>query len=380
MRKKKVLSIVLIIAFVAISVIFYQQSTQQQPGKKNQEEVKVLKAEIEKLKTELEEAKRREQSLLANLTETERKIQELKQDLTEKETQIEALKGELEEAKKEPWRSAATYIFLPIPRKVADKFYWQEVSSFSFNFSTYPSGIVFYTDKHSNNYTIFYWNDEVEEKVTVSMETMVSLMMNVSFINQTGPHPYPLTSVPDDVKIYLQPTKNCPSNDEEIINRAKEIVGNFTDEVKIVDTILYWVSQNIGPWPPTDWLNQINYGIALLRAIGIPARLIFGIQLRPYCSLPYEPDYCQAFTGYWIQVWFPKLGWVPYYQLGWEHYSQSLGHIFCFRGYIELAVMADVSEFYNLTNVKSFEYIWYHQRMKKEGYVFKVWLVINVEP
>jgi hypothetical protein len=69
----------------------------------------------------------------------------------------------------------------------------------------------------------------------------------------------------------------------------------------------------------TGWGNCANYAhiaLALVRAAGIPARLVHGYSFTKPYSLPTGNDPIEASWGQgthaWIEVYYPSLGWVPY--------------------------------------------------------------------
>jgi transglutaminase-like putative cysteine protease len=281
---------------------------------------------------------------------------------------METLQKKLER----PWESAALYVFLQIPREVNEKFYSQEVQNLNLTFSVDPSGIIFYTDEDGNNYAVFYWNEKPSNEISVAIEAAISLQLNVEVLNNTAPHPYPLneSEIPDNIKVYLRPTSNSPSNDTEISNLAKTIAGNLTDQAKIVDKIIYWVSQNIGPWPPTDCLNQSNYAIALLRALGIPARLVRGIRVYPYCPSCHKASNPE----YRVQVWYPKIGWINYDPTSALYAYNPYPH-----GFVEFLAKADITMVPKMSNVNRFTECW-DSEMVVKGSKVKVRYQVSVWP
>lgn len=112
---------------------------------------------------------------------------------------------------------------------------------------------------------------------------------NKSGLNTPTPSP---VVIPDAIKPYLQPTKNCQSNNATIIARSKQIVGNSTNILTNATNIFNYVRTYTNYPTGKDYYNNTKYGaytvltqfplsnccdmahaiIALARAAGIPAR------------------------------------------------------------------------------------------------------------
>jgi len=95
-------------------------------------------------------------------------------------------------------------------------------------------------------------------------------------------------------------------------------------------SILNWVVDNVKyrtPIPNYDALwtlktgegncqNYAHLSVALLRSIGIPARIVGGLSLGKTWKVPIENGSLLQSIGQgghaWMEVWYPDLGWVPY--------------------------------------------------------------------
>lgn len=94
--------------------------------------------------------------------------------------------------------------------------------------------------------------------------------------------------------------------------------------------ILNWVVDNVAyttPAPRYDALWKLESGrgncqnyshlsMALLRAAGVPSRIVGGVSLGKAWKVPLEDGALLQTIGQgghaWIEVWYPDLGWVPY--------------------------------------------------------------------
>ena len=145
---------------------------------------------------------------------------------------------------------------------------------------------------------------------------------------------FPVKELPKDVVIYAKSSETIDSNDEDIIRTASELVKGEDDLYAAVFKIADWTKNNINYNLSTltaevsqkaSWVLQNKQGvcdeltslfIALLRAVGIPARFVSGIS---YTNSPLFPENWGAHG--WAEVYFPGYGWVPfditYGEFGW---------------------------------------------------------------
>ncbi len=115
---------------------------------------------------------------------------------------------------------------------------------------------------------------------------------------ETPPLPNPLPgfvnieNLPDDVMLYILPSRYCQSDLYQIYNLASQIVGNATPGYQQVEAIRNWVHQNINYQygvtnSTTTALDLVNNRtgvcrdfthlvIALCRSLNIPARMTVG--------------------------------------------------------------------------------------------------------
>ncbi len=137
--------------------------------------------------------------------------------------------------------------------------------------------------------------------------------------------PFPLTFVTQEVRQYLAPSEHIDSTNTEIINLANKLAQGKDDLFVVVSEIAIWTKNNIAYNLSTltadvsqkaSWVLENKYGvcdeltslfIALLRALGIPARFVTGVA---YTASPLFPQRWGAHG--WAEVYFPDVGWVPF--------------------------------------------------------------------
>ncbi len=140
--------------------------------------------------------------------------------------------------------------------------------------------------------------------------------------------------MPEGIVEYTKPSETIDSNDEDIIRLASKLVEGEDDLYEAVFKIADWTKNNIEYDLSTltaevsqkaSWVLQNRQGvcdeltslfIALLRAVGIPARFVSGIA---YTNSPLFPENWGAHG--WAEVYMPGYGWVPfdvtYGEFGW---------------------------------------------------------------
>lgn len=136
---------------------------------------------------------------------------------------------------------------------------------------------------------------------------------------------------------YLQPTKYLDSGDPGVAALASELASGKSDLYGTVSDMSHWVSDNIEYDPScgafvesASWTlserrgtcdEYANLLIAMLRAVGIPARYVTGVA---YSNLP-------SINGFgnhaWAEVYFPGHGWVPFDPTYGQHGYLDASHV-----------------------------------------------------
>ncbi len=137
--------------------------------------------------------------------------------------------------------------------------------------------------------------------------------------------PFPITSVPPEARAYLAPSEHIDSTSPSIVNLANKLAQGKDDLFVVVSEIAIWTKKNIvynlstltaDVSQKASWVLEHKNGvcdeltslfIAMLRALGVPARFVTGIS---YTASPLFPDRWGAHG--WAEVYFPDVGWVPF--------------------------------------------------------------------
>lgn len=173
----------------------------------------------------------------------------------------------------------------------------------------------------------------------------------------------PLVDIPADVKAFVEPTATSQSDHADIVARAEKIIVGKTDAREAAVAITQWVHTNLGKRDGTrgaatavetmaagfgDCTEHSALTVAMLRAVGLPARNAGGIVL--------VPGFFSSDAGYhaWVEVWIgdwvaldPALGRMKvgahYMLLGYNEPGMSSGSAALSRliGRTRIAVLAD---------------------------------------
>jgi transglutaminase-like putative cysteine protease len=137
--------------------------------------------------------------------------------------------------------------------------------------------------------------------------------------------PFPLRDVPAEVRPYLAASEHIDSTNPSIVNHANKLAQGKDDLFVVVSEFAIWTKNNIEYNLSTltadvsqkaSWVLQNRNGvcdeltslfIAMLRAVGVPARFVSGVS---YTASPLFPDKWGAHG--WAEVYFPGVGWVPF--------------------------------------------------------------------
>lgn len=214
-----------------------------------------------------------------------------------------------------------------VPATFQSPTYNQEIENLNISFAPEPSKREDKVDKRGNKVVVVTWTNPVGP---ITATVALTAKNYVLFNPLTTSKPFPLGAVDPPAQDYLLSTEQVPSNDARIRAKAKELTSGVKTEFDAVQRILAWVIDHTTYvlTPPqygamytfeTGKGNCQNYShlaAALLRAVGIPARIVNGVTLkRTYDA---KTEYGKLTFGMaqgrhsWIDVYFPDLGWVPF--------------------------------------------------------------------
>ncbi|PIW59459.1 transglutaminase family protein [Shewanella sp. CG12_big_fil_rev_8_21_14_0_65_47_15] len=184
-------------------------------------------------------------------------------------------------------------LWIPLPEDTA----FQQVRKLDFN-GTYQDAYISTNNAYGAKTLFATWPD-AKGKMTITVELVIETQdwEPVKAGELTHYRTPTKLHYPADVALYLQPTKHMPI-DGIVKQTADKIVGKETEPLKQARLIYNWVSANMfrdnnvigcGTGDVATILESGKLGgkctdinsvfVALMRAVGIPAREMFGIRL-----------------------------------------------------------------------------------------------------
>ena len=214
-----------------------------------------------------------------------------------------------------------------VPQTFTSPSYNQFVEDFRVTFSVPPYATKKRTDRRGNQVVEATWDVP---------RVPISLTISLKAVNKTTLQPletdasFPPTPLPDDVKPYLSATRLAPSDNPQIIRMAKLLTSSAMTQFDAVQQILAWVVDHMSyVLKPKSYSaiysirsglgncqNYSHVAAALMRAVGIPVRIVNGVTLgEPYHVGVRGGRFTMRMAQgrhSWIEVYFPDLGWVPF--------------------------------------------------------------------
>jgi transglutaminase-like putative cysteine protease len=228
----------------------------------------------------------------------------------------------------EPTHETVTVnISFVIPQNFASPTFNQEINNLKISFSKNPDDTKEWTDEHNNRIAQYTWN---QPKTAFHAEIAFSASNWIELHSITINDPFPVVNVPQSLHMYLESTEQAPSNNAKIRQKSSELVRSAKTQFDAVQKILTWIIDHmyyvLTP-EAYDALYSFNSGkgncqnyshlaAALMRASGIPVRIVNGITLKE----PYDIKIGNQILTLnmaqgrhsWIEVYFPSLGWMPF--------------------------------------------------------------------
>ena len=214
-----------------------------------------------------------------------------------------------------------------IPQSFQSPTYNQRIENFKLNLNPESTKRDDRTDKRGNRIVELTWNNQ-KSPVNVSMTFTAVNKTVLQPIRSTAP--FPLTDLPQEMADYLTASEQVQTNDPKILQKARELTNNVKTEFDAVQRILTWIIDNmryITPPQQFDAMYAFDHGrgncqnyshlaAALMRAVGIPVRIVNGVTLKqPYTVKTGNEEYTFKMgqgRHSWIEVYFPDLNWVPF--------------------------------------------------------------------
>lgn len=220
-----------------------------------------------------------------------------------------------------------TELSFVLPRSFQSPTFRQEIRDVDLSFAPRPDEQKNTEDGRGNRILTSIWN---------VAPAAIDVRLAVSALNATGLEtlstnaPFPPEALPAEFQDYLRATEQVQSDDPRIRALAGERTKGVSTQFDAVQRLVSWVVDHVAyvnPPPRYDALYALDSGkgncqnfshlsAALLRASGIPVRIVNGMTLNRPFDLVWQQGVMTFKMGQgrhsWIEVWFPDLGWVPF--------------------------------------------------------------------
>jgi hypothetical protein len=205
--------------------------------------------------------------------------------------------------------------------------YRQDIEDIDFNFNLKPDDVTREQDTYANKVRRFTWNSP-QENISVSVSVTARLRVSLDSVKSSAG--FPMYEIPAQCKPFLEPTAQVQSDHPEIITLARELTGSSRTEIEAVRSVLHFTVDHMRYTLVPEKFDALyalhtgsgncqNYShlaAALLRASGIPARIVNGITLKKNFRIPVDQsEYSFEMADgrhSWIEVYFPDMGWLPF--------------------------------------------------------------------
>lgn len=223
-----------------------------------------------------------------------------------------------------------SYNLVP-PPSVETKTSKQAVSNFRYAATPRPASVQERTDAYGNRILTLIWQAPAGE-IQILEEYDIKASVEFTPVPMAAPYPLPAQAIPSDMAVYLKPSEQAQSDHDEIRSLATDLVKGATTEGEAVTRILHWVVDHLYyTLEPAAYdalstkhagkgncQNYTHLAVALLRAAGVPARMVRGRTL----GKPWEVDEDNGRRRWtarwaegrhaWLEVYYPDQGWLMY--------------------------------------------------------------------
>lgn len=215
-----------------------------------------------------------------------------------------------------------------LPASFSNRGVSQNLQGLDIRFDPQPVKVDDEVDAFGSRFKTVIWNNlNKDARVSINFEVQIKSELPAMESRTT----FPLQSIPQNEILYLKPTDMVQSSSNEIASLSKKLTADASTEYEAVTAILNYVADNIkytyNP-PQFDALytlktksgncqNFAHFNMALLRAAGIPARIVGGISLKQSWKIPVgNNNFLVQSMGQgghaWMEIYFPDLGWLSY--------------------------------------------------------------------
>ncbi|NQT25226.1 transglutaminase domain-containing protein [candidate division KSB1 bacterium] len=214
-----------------------------------------------------------------------------------------------------------------IPEDFSSPSYNQDIQKFDVWYSVKPSSSKERIDARGNKVVKVSWKNPQKP---IKLRTTILTQNRTELKTIETDAEFPPVNLPRDVRVYLRPTRQVPSDHPEIKRKAAEITSSCDTQFDAVQQILSWIVDRVNyVLLPEDYgaihsirtgrgncQNYSHLAATFMRAVGIPVRIVNGLTLQQPYNIQLSGGYMTMRMAQgrhsWIEVYFPDLGWVPF--------------------------------------------------------------------
>ncbi len=203
----------------------------------------------------------------------------------------------------------------------------QEIKEFGLAFSPEPQDKKNSIDGRGNQIIVATW---IKPPDVIDVRLFCNAKSETKLPALSTQDPFPLVTVKPELADYLKPTEQVQSNNPRIRELASQLTSNVKTEFDAVQRVIAWVVDHVHyVTPPAKYdavyslesgkgncQNFSHLTAALLRAVGIPVRIINGVTFNQPFDIAWPKGTLTFKMGQgrhsWVEVWFPEFGWVPF--------------------------------------------------------------------
>jgi hypothetical protein len=214
-----------------------------------------------------------------------------------------------------------------IPKSFQSPTYQQTIKDVNLTFTPEPQEKRKTTDKRGNEIVTATWTTAPD---TIDVRLGFNAASSTKLATIQTEAPFPLAKINESLKYYLKATEQVQVDHPKIRDLAARLTKGAKTEFDAVQQVISWVVDHVHyVTPPVKYdavyalesgkgncQNYSHLSAALLRAAGIPVRIVNGVTLNQPYDLTWQNGVLTFKMGQgrhsWIEVWFPDLDWVPF--------------------------------------------------------------------
>jgi hypothetical protein len=213
------------------------------------------------------------------------------------------------------------------PQDFSSLTYHQKVINSIVKFSTEPPRKEQDLDQFGNSIQRFHWDNPPE---IIKFSAVLKTKNSVKLSELKDQSTFPVETQPSELKWFLESSDLIQVDDPSIIKKATEITRECHGEIEAIRAVLHFVVDHMHyTLIPKQYdalyalqtgqgncQNYSHLSAALLRAVGIPVRIINGVTVNKNYTVPVDQSEFSFEMAEgrhsWIEAYLSDFGWLPF--------------------------------------------------------------------